>query len=58
VSGGFEHAVLLAPFTTLRLGGPAGHFFTAGSDADLIAAIRDAEGHGEELLILAGARTW
>jgi UDP-N-acetylmuramate dehydrogenase len=54
MTGGYEHDVALAPYTTLRLGGPADHFFTADTDANLIAAIRDVEGHGDELLILGG----
>lgn len=54
MTGGYEHAVALAPFTTLRLGGPADHFYTADTDANLIAAIRDVEGHGDALLILGG----
>lgn len=54
MTGGYEHDVALAPFTTLRLGGPADHFFTADTDANLIAAIRDVEGHGDDLLILGG----
>ncbi|HEV2344128.1 MAG TPA: UDP-N-acetylmuramate dehydrogenase [Actinocrinis sp.] len=54
MTGGFEHAVGLAPYTTLRLGGPADHFFTADSDADLVAAVRDVEGHGDPLLVLGG----
>jgi UDP-N-acetylmuramate dehydrogenase len=53
VSGGFEHAVALAPYTTLRLGGPADHFFVADTDAVLVAAIRDAESHGD-LFVLGG----
>jgi UDP-N-acetylmuramate dehydrogenase len=52
--GGWRHGVSLAELTTLRLGGPAGHYFDADSEQTLIAAIRDAEGHGEELLILGG----
>lgn len=51
---GFEHAVELAPYTTLRLGGPADHFFVAETDAGLIAAIRDVESHGAELFVLGG----
>lgn len=54
VSGGFEHGVALAPYTTLRVGGPAGHFFTADTDANLIAALRDTAGHGDPLLLLGG----
>lgn len=54
MSGGFEHGVALAPYTTLRLGGPANHFFTARTDAELIAAVRDVDAHGDELLVLGG----
>jgi UDP-N-acetylmuramate dehydrogenase len=54
MTGGYRHAVALAPYTTLRLGGPAEHFYTADTDANLIAAIRDVEGHGDHLLILGG----
>jgi len=54
VKGGWRHGVDLAGLTTLRLGGPAGHYFEADSEQTLIAAIRDAEGHGEDLLILGG----
>lgn len=54
MTGGYAHSVALAPYTTLRLGGPADHFFTADSDADLVAAVRDVDGHGDALLILGG----
>jgi UDP-N-acetylmuramate dehydrogenase len=54
MTGGYEHAVALAPYTTLRLGGPADHFFAADTDADLVAAIRDVEGHGDPLFVLGG----
>jgi len=53
-SDAWEHDVPLARYTTLRLGGPAGHFGTASTDASLVSAIRDVEGHGDELLILGG----
>jgi UDP-N-acetylmuramate dehydrogenase len=52
--GGWRHGVRLAELTTLRLGGPAGHYFDADSEQTLIAAVKDAEGHGEPLLILGG----
>lgn len=54
MTGGYGHHVPLAPHTTLRLGGPAEHFYTAETDADLVAAVRDVEGHGDALLILGG----
>lgn len=53
-AGGWRHGVELAGLTTLRIGGPAGHFFEADSEQTLIAAIKDAEGHGEQLLVLGG----
>ena len=53
-TGGWRHGVELAGLTTLRIGGPAGHYFEADSEQTLIAAITDAEGHGEDLLILGG----
>ena len=53
-AGGWRHGVELAAFTTLRIGGPASHFFEADSEQTLIAAVKDAEGHGEQLLVLGG----
>ena len=53
-AGGWRHGVELAPYTTLRIGGPANHFFEADSEQTLIAAIKDAEGHGEDVLVLGG----
>jgi UDP-N-acetylmuramate dehydrogenase len=45
---------LLADYTTLRLGGPAGRFVRVGRDADLIAAVRAADAEGEPVLVLGG----
>ena len=45
---------LLADYTTLRLGGPAGRFVRAVSDAELIAAVRAADAEGEPVLVLGG----
>ena len=45
---------LLADHTTLRLGGPAQRFVTARSEADLIDAVRRADGAGEPVLVLGG----
>ncbi|GAA4683734.1 UDP-N-acetylmuramate dehydrogenase [Nocardioides nanhaiensis] len=42
---------LLAGHTTLRLGGPAQEWVTAGTEAELVAAVRDAPG---EVLVLGG----
>ena len=46
--------VQLADFTSLRLGGPARAFVRAGTDDELIAAVRAADDAGEPLLILGG----
>src|SRR4051794_2298124 len=46
--------LLLSDHTTLRLGGPAGAFVEAATDDALIAAVRDADGRGEPLLLVAG----
>jgi UDP-N-acetylmuramate dehydrogenase len=44
----------LAEYTTLGLGGPAKTFVTATSDAELTAAVRDADAAGEPVLLLGG----
>lgn len=44
----------LADYTTLRLGGPACRFVRAGSEAELIAAVRAADAEGEPVLVLGG----
>ena len=44
----------LADHTTLRLGGPARCFVRAGTDEDLIEAVRAADSGGEPLLVLGG----
>lgn len=41
----------LADLTTLRLGGPARHYVQAGTEAAIVAAVRDAE---PPVLVLAG----
>ena len=46
--------VRLARFTTLGLGGPARRFVVAGTDEEIIAAVRDADQRGEPLLVLGG----
>ncbi len=45
---------LLADYTTLGLGGPARSFVTAGSEADLIEAVRVADTAGDPLLLIGG----
>ncbi len=46
--------VNLSRFTTLGLGGPARRFVVAGTDDEIIAAVRDADRRGEPLLVLGG----
>jgi UDP-N-acetylmuramate dehydrogenase len=46
--------VRLADYTTVRLGGPARGFVRAGTEAELIEAVRTADAHGEPVLILGG----
>ncbi len=46
--------VLLAGLTTLGVGGLAHRFLRAGTEAQLIAAVRDADQRGLPLLILGG----
>ena len=44
----------LASLTTLRVGGPARRMVTATTEADLVAAVRDADAAGEPVMLLAG----
>jgi len=46
--------VKLADYTTLRLGGPARSFARAGTEEELIDAVRTADAAGEPVLILGG----
>ena len=43
-----------ADYTTLGLGGPARRFVRAGTEEDLIEAVRAADADGEPLLVLGG----
>ncbi|MDQ3825587.1 MAG: UDP-N-acetylmuramate dehydrogenase [Actinomycetota bacterium] len=47
-------AVDLAPFTTLRLGGPARRFVAATTAQACVAAVHAADAAGERVLLLAG----
>lgn len=47
-------AELLRWHTTLRLGGPARKWIEAGTEAELIAAVAEADESGEPVLVLAG----
>jgi len=46
--------VRLADYTTVRLGGPARGFIRAGTEEELIGAVRAADAAGEPVLILGG----
>ncbi|MCL1800613.1 MAG: FAD-binding protein, partial [Promicromonosporaceae bacterium] len=43
---------LLADLTTLRVGGPARRYVAATTEAEIIAAVADADSSGEPVLIL------
>lgn len=44
----------LAPYTTLRLGGPPSRRVTATNEAELVAAVAAADAAGEPVLVLGG----
>ncbi len=44
----------LTQHTTLRLGGPAGHYIEADSEVELVDAVSSADDRGEPLLLVAG----
>lgn len=46
--------VVLAPFTTLGVGGPAREFVTVETERDLIDAVREADARAMPLLVLGG----
>ncbi|WP_283139056.1 UDP-N-acetylmuramate dehydrogenase [Rhizohabitans arisaemae] len=49
-----SEGVRLAPYTTLRLGGPAGRFVEVAAEAELVAAVAHADREGEPVLVLGG----
>ena len=51
---GARRAVPLADYTTLGLGGPAGDFVSAGTERDLIDAVRSADAAGTPALLIGG----
>lgn len=48
------HDAPLAPLTTFRLGGPAARLITATTDAEVVAAVREADDAGTPLLLIGG----
>jgi len=53
-TAGARERVPLAPYTTLRLGGPARRLAEAVTEAGVVAAVRAADAAGEPLLVLGG----
>ncbi|MGY2873194.1 UDP-N-acetylmuramate dehydrogenase [Marmoricola sp. URHA0025 HA25] len=47
-------AELLGHHTTLRVGGPVADFVVASTEAELVAAVRDADDRGQPVLVLGG----
>ena len=48
------HDAPLAPLTTFRLGGPAARLLTATTDAEVVAAVREADASATPLLVIGG----
>lgn len=46
--------MMLSELTTAAVGGPAGNYLVAGTEADIIEAVRSADTAGEKLLIIGG----
>lgn len=44
----------LSELTTFRLGGEVAHYIVARNESELIAAVRDADAKGQQLLVLGG----
>jgi UDP-N-acetylmuramate dehydrogenase len=49
-----QENVPLAPLTSFRLGGPAARLVTAGTDAEVIAAVAEADAKGVPVLLIGG----
>jgi UDP-N-acetylmuramate dehydrogenase len=49
-----QENVVLAPFTTFGIGGPARWFVEARSEAEIVDAVRWARGRGVPLFVLGG----
>ncbi|UVJ38610.1 UDP-N-acetylmuramate dehydrogenase [Arthrobacter sp. CJ23] len=46
--------MMLSELTTAAVGGPAGNYVVAGTEAEIIEAVRSADAAGEKLLIIGG----
>lgn len=53
-TAGTGRPVSLADYTTMRVGGPAKTFIVAESEAELVAAVKEADAAGEPVLLLGG----
>lgn len=49
-----EHDAAIAPLTTMRVGGPAATLVTAETTEEIVAAVRDVDAAGRDLLIVSG----
>ncbi|HSU25378.1 MAG TPA: hypothetical protein VLI65_05320, partial [Pyrinomonadaceae bacterium] len=49
-----QENVPLAPFTTLKIGGPARYFVRAENEEQVVAAVEFAETRGLPLFVLGG----
>jgi UDP-N-acetylmuramate dehydrogenase len=54
IVSGPPNATVLADYTTLGLGGPAGDFVSADTEPALIDAVRGADASGEPVLLIGG----
>lgn len=49
-----EHDAAIAPLTTMRVGGPAATLVTAETTDEIVAAVREADASGRDLLVVSG----
>lgn len=49
-----EHDAAIAPLTTMRVGGPAATLITAETTDEIVAAVRELDASGEDLLVVSG----
>ncbi|MBM6545537.1 UDP-N-acetylmuramate dehydrogenase [Janibacter sp. YIM B02568] len=49
-----EHQAPIAPLTTMRVGGPAATLVTAETTDEVVAAVREADAEGRDLLVVSG----
>lgn len=54
LDGHIERDVVLAPFTSFGIGGPARYFFEAGTPTDIVRAVRAARQVGIKFFVLGG----